>query len=436
MKFAACSLAGLLALAVFSAPTSAQGGEVAADHAENWKGDLEFMRHELSGKAAGLGLNIKRDMHGVLPHGQKNFEQLYPNFNADLEALEGDLPKLEDGEIVLRIMKIIASANVGHNAVQQPGALGFYAKIPLQFGWYPDGLALVGAAAEYSKALGAHVLKIGDKTPDEVLAALAPYISHDNDAGLKENAPPMLRPAAVLKHLGLIGADGRVVFTLRKTGEEPFQLAVRPGDPRVALVSVLDALHVKMPLSRTRQKDNYWFQYLADSNTMFIQYNRSTSDPAFPFHHFASDVLAEIDRYEKPRIVVDLRFNIGGDARVIVPLRAGLEQRVAQEKLGSIVMLIGGGTMGTAMLNATEFQSFLHAKLVGEATGSNASSYGDMKTLTLPFSRLIVQYTTKYLGERALGDVNVLKPDVEVHRTFDDILAGRDRALEAAIAVK
>src|SRR6185369_1080849 len=116
---------------------------------------------------------------GISTRGQKDFEKLYPNFHADMQALESDIPQLSDGEIVLRLMKIIASANVAHNVVQTPIGLGFFSRLPLGVVWYSDGLAIMQASAEYEAALGTRVLRIGDKTPEQVLHELTPYIAHE-----------------------------------------------------------------------------------------------------------------------------------------------------------------------------------------------------------------------------------------------------------------
>jgi hypothetical protein len=83
-------------------------------------------------------------------------------------------------------------------------------------------------------------------------------------------------------------------------------------------------------------------------------------------------------------------------------------------------------------MNAVELKDGLHATLIGEPTGGDAGGYGEVKTFTLPNSKLIVRYTSKYFGASKAG--SSLKPELAVPRTFIDELAGPDAALEAAIA--
>jgi hypothetical protein len=410
------------------------GQSPGSERDERWKEDFQVLRNTIAPHGPSVDLkDIKRPIT-LASHGQKDFVKLYPNFEVDMESLLADLPKLNDTEITLRLMKFMASANVNHNLIQPPASMGFYLRLPLQFGWYPDGLAIVSAPSDLPQALGTHVLKIADQTPEAVLAALAPYVAHENDTSLKENAMGLLRLQAMLKYLGLLNAQNQVVLTLRKPGGQPFQLIVQPGNPKVPLVGVIEALHVKPSLARTRPNDYYWQRYLEDSQTLYVQYNKCANDPILPFHRFATDVLAEADGHQVERLVIDLRYNPGGDSRILNALRPGLEQRLS--KLGRLYVLIGSGTASAAVENAAELKSFLHATLIGEPTGGTPSSYGDEKLVTLPNSKLVVQYTTKWLGVKTKDEPDGIKPDVTVLRTFDDIVAGRDAVLEAAIAAK
>jgi hypothetical protein len=56
-----------------------------------------------------------------------------------------------------------------------------------------------------------------------------------------------------------------------------------------------------------------------------------------------------------------------------------------------------------------------------------------VKQLVLPNSKLVIQYTTKFFGQKEVA-ASALQPDIPAPRTLADALAGRDPALEAAIA--
>src|SRR5262249_53520995 len=149
------------------------------------------------------------------------------------------------------------------------------------------------ASQPYSEAVGSRVIRIGMMTPDEALAATAPYISHENDVALRMSAPQYLVTLAMLQHLKLLGPDGRVSFTLQKPGAAPFTLAVPIDDPRTARLGLTDVLHIETPLYLSQPNSYYWYRYLSDSQTFFIQYNRCQNDPKLSFDDFVRTAMQE-----------------------------------------------------------------------------------------------------------------------------------------------
>jgi hypothetical protein len=402
-----------------------------AERNQHWLDDLRFFAAKFA--ARGTGVDFKR---GMSSNGQKDLAKLYPDFDKDLAAIEADVPKISDSEIVLRLMKLVAGANVAHNEVYLPLSQGFFERLPLTFAWHLDGLQVTGASADYEQTQGARVLKIGAKTPQETLAELAPYIGHENDAWLRQRSVGLLRTCAVLTHLGVANADGSVPFTLEKPGGAPFALTLPTVAPKTQkILNMTEALHIPVPLYQTHPDDKYyWYEYIQDSGTLYIQYNQCENDPKLKFSDFARQVLAAADANTPKRVVIDLRKNGGGDSRVIHPLASGLAARL--NKIGHVFVLISPYTFSSGVMAATDLRRDLRATLVGEPTGGKPSSYGEIKLITLPNSQVKVQYTTKWFGSHQDSEPQALVPDISAQRLINDALAGRDPVLEAAIAGK
>jgi hypothetical protein len=95
--------------------------------------------------------------------------------------------------------------------------------------------------------------------------------------------------------------------------------------------------------------------------------------------------------------------------------------------------LIGGHTFSSGLWAAMSFHAGLHAILVGEPVGNKPNHYGDARSFTLPISRLKVAYSTKHFRMVRNADPAALEPDIAVPSSFDDFLAGSDRALDTAL---
>jgi hypothetical protein len=400
---------------VLAAAFSCRAAGPATDRATQWEEDLQLFAKQF-------------------PASHIDFAKLYAPaaFDGEIATLRANIASLTDAEITLRLMKLVASAHVAHTYVGAPGLQPFH-RLPLSLTWFSDGLAVVGASSEYAAAIGTRVVRIGSKTPEELLAAVAPYVSYESDPGLRTASTDRLTTVEALQLAGGAGADGRVDFTLAKPGGEPYTVTVTPGDPATWKIQRLyDALHIPEPLFRKNVDRFYWYEYLADAKALYIQYRSCQNDSKQPFEDFARDLFAFADSHPVERVIVDLRFNGGGNSSIMGPLTAGLKSRRALRS--KVVALIGPGTFSSAVINARNLQTELHARLLGEPAGEKLNSYGEVRSFQLPNSRLRVQYSTKFFRLGRSGDESVLQPEVTVGRTLADVLAGRDPVLEAAMS--
>jgi len=82
---------------------------------QRWREDLEFFAQKF-------------------PSVQVDSAKLYPpaKFHDDVAKLEHDLPRLSDSEIVLRLMRLVATGRMAHTAVDPAGPLEFHS-YPLKF---------------------------------------------------------------------------------------------------------------------------------------------------------------------------------------------------------------------------------------------------------------------------------------------------------------
>jgi hypothetical protein len=420
-----------LSIALFSVAAAAQSGPTSlADRETRWRQDLQFfVEHFSNGHCTPADL-FHNPLTAFQPCHQADFAKLYPQpaFSNEIRALEESVATLTDSQISLRLARLVASAHVGHTYVALPPLKLGFRPLPVSFRWFADGLAILSTTPEHIAALGTHVLKIGPLTADQALAAVAPYISYENPNYLRVASPPYLNKMALLREIGAVGDGNAVTLTLAKAGSEPFTLAVKSRQPDLKDVSVYDELHVPTMLARKHPGAYYWYEYLADSRAIYIQYNLCANDPKQTMGDFSRELFAATDGHPVDRTIVDLRFNGGGNSMVIGSLKRGLRSRHYP-----VFVLIGAGTFSSAQDNAIEMRRELHATVVGEPTGEKLNSYGEVRTFKLPNSELKIQYSTEFFRMQKDSDADALYPDIPAPLALADFLAGRDPALDAAL---
>jgi hypothetical protein len=398
------------------------------DFAAVWREDIDFMVKGLS--ARGMTIDLAR---GPSSRGQKDFEKLYPpeGFEPAIAALKEKLPALSSADVVLELMRIHAGARVAHNSIGIPGKMGFENRLPVTFRWYADGLAIVAATNAYRQIIGTRVLRVGTMTPDELLAGVTPLIAQENKAWVREQSVRLLVLDPVLSRLGLKENDGSVQLLVEDQLAGRREVSLLSTSKREDQENFRKVRAVPPVVYAGGGQRYYWHRYLEDSRTMFVQYNVCAKDPKLPMDEFARQVGQDLGSQPIDRVVLDLRFNGGGDSRVINPLKDVLTPRLGRK----VYVLIGPGTFSSAILNAIQLKR-RGAILVGEPTGGTPSGYGEVKTMTLPNSKLQVRFTSKFFSAPKLLETDSLEPDILAPLTFRDALAGRDAVLEAAIAAK
>lgn len=103
------------------------------------------------------------------------------------------------------------------------------------------------------------------------------------------------------------------------------------------------------------------------------------------------------------RVVLDMRYNGGGDNTTYGPLLGLLQRNQAFNQPGRLYVLIGRQTFSAATNFVTELERSVAPIFVGEPTGGSRI-YGDTRPQTLPHSQLVVLISARYWQKSTPGD--------------------------------
>lgn len=381
-------------------PPSGEPPRGPADDARltGWRDDLAFLGRELPARH-------------VAPWAHRP----EADWRADLAALTDDLPGLTDDQIVVRMAQLVASLGDGHTRLIVPAETWY----PVQTFWFDDGLFVMAAPGGERWANGKQVVAIGGRPTADALALLATVAPHDNQSQLRAEAAVALRDPRMVRGLGLAGADGALTLTLAVDGATR-PLTLTAGTARTAWGAPIT-------LTTMALKKPYWSQVLADRDALFVQYNACV-DAQPPWADFVAELGRTLDEQALGRLVIDLRFNGGGDSRLFAPLI----QLIAAHPEVRVFGLIGRGTFSSAVLDALDLEQ-AGATLVGEVAGGAPTHHGYPETFTLPGHSLAFSASRRYFPNLRHPGAELV-PALPVPRTAADFFAGKDAALDAALA--
>jgi len=374
---------------------------------EQWREDIQFLAHEL-------------------PRLHKNafFKTSRTDFEAGVRKIVGSLPAASDLQIQSALVKLVASLGDGHTGIN---ALRGGPVYPIAFRVFPDGLYVVGTAPDQTDSLGARLIAINQTPAAEVRARLQAYGSRENEASAMAELPGWMNVADVLK-AEEITDGGPAEFRLQRQGPL-YSLKLTPAE-RVRLLIAAEG--AKRPLYLSRRGEaykDYWYEYLPEGKTLYIQYNACRNMKEQPFSAFVAEAMGVADGNGARKFVVDLRANGGGDSRVVGPLIGALKQRRA-----AVYGLVGRNTFSSGFWAAQDLKRKLGAVLVGEAMGQKPNSYGEVRRFKLPHSGLVVRYSTQYWRLVKGSDPAQVEPDVRIDLQPADFPASRDPVMEYVLA--
>ncbi len=333
---------------------------------------------------------------------------------------------MKDNEIVLEMGRIVASVGDAHTTLM-PAHPETYHMFPLALQWFSDGLFVVGCPAPYAALLGHRVTAIGNASPDQAFAAVAPFLSAENDVWRRELCRSALINSELLLHVGLADSISAARYTAEGAGT--VSVTSVPIGSMVALQTVLGAPGSVIPLYLQNTGVNYWSTTLDTGRIVYFQYNRCSDAATQPFRNFLPGLLAEIDAHPSARLIVDLRLNSGGNSTILDPFIDSIRVRTVGTTSGRLFVFIGPKTFSSGLLNAIELKTGTPAVLVGEPSGGKPDAYGEVQTFSLPHSGVTIGYSTKYFSPLS-EDVPSLLPDVDASISYQLYAAGRDPALE------
>jgi tetratricopeptide (TPR) repeat protein len=403
---------------------------------QGWRSDLDFLARE-----------VRRRAYGYAP--------VHEEFDAAVAALHADVPHRSDLQVLAGILRALRPLGDGHAFAVPPddnkeAQLG----LPLKFYSFAEGLFITAVARPVHRGLlGSRLAAVGGKRCGEVLAAVEPLISRDNDQQVSWIGPELLRWVPLLHALGLADDPARAVLTVTRPDGTIQEVTVEaeysgprdyptiaPGPsitrPRPAgWISLPDTLPAPLPSYMRNSDVLYWFEYLRDSGIVYFQFNGVGNQTPESLEQFCERLFTFIEGHDVSKLVIDLRWNGGGNTYLVQPLLHRLIGCAKVNQPGCLYVIIGRGTFSAAQNTATAIERETSAIFVGEPSGSRPNFIGETIPFTLPYSKTKVNVADLYWQTAWPMDHRpFIAPQLYAPPTFEAFSQNRDPALEAIMS--
>lgn len=409
--------------------------------------------------AAGLGAAAwKEDLAALVTHVTEHHREPFhaigsEAFDAEVDAIGRSIDAGDDIAVVLGMARLLASIGDGHTRLTLPvdrDQLGFrlghaddpepaagvprLGVLPVRLRFFGERLHVAAATPEWSRLLGAEVVRVGTAGVDEAVDAVAPWCPHDTPSGLRLMASTRLGIPAVLEAAGLAEAHDAATLTVRTAeGEERARLEALPWGEAVDWVE-LGA--TRRPAPAGHEGDWAWLEPLAGGDALYVRLDRLDDRPGGPrLAELGMELGRELRERSPRKVIVDLRGNHGGDGSLARAVVLPLVRWEGSSEAGRLYTLVGPETFSAAVLLLDRLEQWTQNLLVGEEPGSGPASYGDADREVLPHSRLVARVSTRiHVGWTGGESRRRYAVDLPVTATLEDVRSGRDPVLARALA--
>lgn len=329
-------------------------------------------------------------LHPALYHGVSRAE-----LTSAVSALASRAPTASDDEMLVGVLRVIAMISMrgcdAHTGAYVWGE-GTYPvdSLPLRVWWFDEGVFVVDALPPYRELIGARIDAVNDRAMADVLSSVEPLVPRDNDATVRLLVPRFLLTTQILRGLGIAG-PGPVRLTLSQ-GRLGRNVSIVP----VAMREYNGwagpyGLHLPSDAALTylsRMDEPLWWTPLG-GGMLYVQYNRVDRLPSSKI----DDLRAALHASDVVRVVIDVRHNFGGEVSAVDPM-VQLFKDPMIDRAGGLYVITGRNTFSAAAMFVARLDAVTSAIVVGEPMAGCPTSYGNARSLLLPYSGIAVGVAT------------------------------------------
>ncbi|HKU17240.1 MAG TPA: hypothetical protein VJQ52_22800 [Steroidobacteraceae bacterium] len=432
---------GRLIIAAVAILTVAAGAQ-SKDRHSAWKEDLTVASDTLQNKDRSYSAEARRAARD------------------EIERTRSRIDQLTDQQIVGSLARAAALSDNAHTRVYLLRNRSYWRRYPIRIWRFADGWYVIAARAAAAPLAGGKITHVQGMPIEQAFERVRPLYAGNAQWATYMGTYTLTSPDALLS-VGVLDTDVAEVVVQIDGTRRSVRLQPDPLDARTSPEEswwFLSPQHLaasgwthalaarKLPQVLLSPELNYSYAR-CERDVLYVRYSRAADAPGQEtVRTFGERVLATMAAQPPGKLVLDLRFNTGGDLQRARPFMEALAESQLARKPGGIAVLIGPSTFSAGITPAAWLRARSKAVLVGTQPGDRPVYWSEGGNVTLPNSGVVVHYADglHHYSDTPLPKdaqaylhfeigVRDLEPDVPVDWTWEDYLSGSDPVAAAAI---
>lgn len=387
-------------------------------------------------------------------------------FLSRISELQTHDKKMTEAELYLALRELMALADNGHSSVSVSPAFQSFNRSGVDFYQFSDGYYVARAHIDNKALLGKKIIAIDDQAIDEIVSELRKYtggpnIWRDLQSLYILRSPELLNAAGITNNKSMV----RLTYLDETGAAKNIQLTAMPPAGDIDYYR-----HAFMTLSPNALGDegDEWVRsldttqgqiapYLSNlsksvsaqpvNGGIYIQSNYLMETPTQPVKDMLLEYVKEAPSSGYDFIVVDLRWNPGGDYGNAKPFAKDVGSALSKD--GKVYVITGPSTFSAAIVFSALIKQSLpdQAIIIGENMGDHPQFWSERgKAFILPNSGYWINYSTAYHdwekgcakthkycfppNKRAEKNIGSLALDKIIQPSYQQYASGQDIVME------
>lgn len=385
---------------------------------------------------------------------------------AYISRIKAKAPGFSNEEFLLALLRIAALSNNAHDSLHFGSGWRPPTRLPLRLIWFLDELVIARAGPGQEELAGATVTRVEGLSATQLLARLRPF-SGGPDGYLRTHLLSLVENGGMLHAMGAARSpDGLTLDLVLQDGRRARRTI--PFVPRAEVPRGLMATHLwsserspeevqkgwqsparvaSEPFYLAGPGDFFRLEHLPGSDALYVQFRANSTADAMgqDIGEFVKRVQREIEQQPPENLVLDLRFDVGGDIDQTRQLIRDLAARTRQR----IYVMTGPYTFSAGIVAAAAMvhDGGARVTIVGEQVGDRLRFWSEGADACLPNSKYCLRATDGLwdltrgcagtagcYGDAYEAQVPSLTPTLVAPLTARAWREGRDPGLEAVRA--
>lgn len=382
---------------------------------EAWRYDLWFLNRELRR----IHLNPYRF------YTPKQFDDF-------VSQSRKEIPKLTDSQIMVRLIRLMAMAGDGHTGMRPAQGTPALNTFPIQAFEFEEGWFITAAHPSVAELAGAQILAMDGVPIQEVFDRTNPYLSQDNPQNARATFAGRMMIGALMNGIGITKSATEATFSMKLISGETKSVKLQTGAEQPGADWVFGRKSDGVPLYLKNRTKAYYMEPLPNLNAMYVQYYAVRNEGSESLSAFAKRVFETMDKDNIQRLILDVRYNGGGNTFLSQPIHEGIMRRERLNQKGNLFVITGRNTFSAAQNFTTDIGRYSKPIYVGEPTGSSPNFTGESVRFTLPYSKATCSVSDLHWQRSWPMDHRIwIAPDLPAPPVFKLYFENRDPAMEA-----